>query len=77
MKNLGVDTKTNKDLIMRMNDLLNRMIAREVGVNDGSISTEVAPFGGVKESGMGREGGKYAMDEFVELKYILVGGIDG
>lgn len=48
-----------------------------VGVNVGNSASEVAPFGGVKESGIGREGGKYAMDEFVELKYVLLGGIDG
>jgi succinate-semialdehyde dehydrogenase/glutarate-semialdehyde dehydrogenase len=46
-----------------------------VGVNVGSSASEVAPFGGFKESGIGREGGKYAIDEFVELKYVLVGGI--
>jgi len=46
-----------------------------VGVNSGLISTEVAPFGGVKESGLGREGSHYGMDEWVELKYICVGGI--
>ena len=46
-----------------------------VGVNVGNSASEVAPFGGVKESGIGREGGRYAMDEFVELKYVLLGGI--
>ena len=46
-----------------------------VGVNEGAISTEVAPFGGMKESGLGREGSKYGADEFVELKYVLMGGI--
>ncbi|MEQ8324530.1 MAG: NAD-dependent succinate-semialdehyde dehydrogenase [Vicingaceae bacterium] len=46
-----------------------------VGVNDGMISTEVAPFGGVKESGMGREGSKYGLDDFTEIKYILHGGL--
>ncbi|HEY9567086.1 MAG TPA: NAD-dependent succinate-semialdehyde dehydrogenase [Thalassobaculum sp.] len=46
-----------------------------VGVNEGVISTEVAPFGGMKESGLGREGSKYGADEFVEIKYILMGGI--
>ena len=46
-----------------------------VGVNDGIISTEVAPFGGVKESGIGREGSKYGIDEFVEIKYVCLGGI--
>jgi succinate-semialdehyde dehydrogenase/glutarate-semialdehyde dehydrogenase len=47
-----------------------------VGVNAGLISTEVAPFGGVKESGMGREGSKYGMDEYLETKYICMGGIN-
>jgi succinate-semialdehyde dehydrogenase/glutarate-semialdehyde dehydrogenase len=46
-----------------------------VGINAGIISTEVAPFGGVKESGLGREGSKYGMDEFVEIKYLCFGGI--
>jgi succinate-semialdehyde dehydrogenase/glutarate-semialdehyde dehydrogenase len=46
-----------------------------VGVNTGFISTEVAPFGGVKESGIGREGSKYGIDEWVELKYLALGGI--
>jgi succinate-semialdehyde dehydrogenase/glutarate-semialdehyde dehydrogenase len=46
-----------------------------VGINTGIISTEVAPFGGVKESGLGREGSKYGMDEFVEIKYLCFGGI--
>jgi len=46
-----------------------------VGVNVGIISTEVAPFGGVKQSGLGREGSKYGIDEFLELKYIALGGI--
>jgi succinate-semialdehyde dehydrogenase/glutarate-semialdehyde dehydrogenase len=46
-----------------------------VGVNTGFISTEVAPFGGMKESGIGREGSKYGIDEWVELKYLALGGI--
>jgi succinate-semialdehyde dehydrogenase/glutarate-semialdehyde dehydrogenase len=46
-----------------------------VGLNTGLISTEVAPFGGIKESGIGREGSKYGILEFTELKYICVGGI--
>ena len=46
-----------------------------VGVNTGLISTEVAPFGGVKESGIGREGSKYGIDEFLEVKYLCMGGI--
>ena len=47
-----------------------------VGVNEGIISNEVAPFGGVKESGVGREGSKYGIDDFVEIKYLCLGGID-
>jgi len=47
-----------------------------VGINTGLISTEVAPFGGVKESGLGREGSKYGIDDFVEIKYLCMGGID-
>lgn len=46
-----------------------------VGVNEGILSTEVAPFGGVKESGIGREGSRYGLDEYLELKYCLLGGI--
>jgi succinate-semialdehyde dehydrogenase/glutarate-semialdehyde dehydrogenase len=46
-----------------------------VGVNEGIISTEVAPFGGVKESGLGREGSKYGLDEYMELKYTMMGGL--
>ncbi len=47
-----------------------------VGINEGIISTEVAPFGGVKESGIGREGSKYGFEEFLEVKYLCLGGID-
>ena len=48
-----------------------------VGINTGLISTEVAPFGGVKQSGIGREGSKYGIDEYVEMKYLCLAGIDG
>jgi succinate-semialdehyde dehydrogenase/glutarate-semialdehyde dehydrogenase len=47
-----------------------------VGLNTGLISTEVAPFGGVKESGMGREGSKYGIEDYVEIKYIALAGVD-
>ena len=47
-----------------------------VGINTGIISTEVAPFGGMKESGLGREGSKYGIDDYVEMKYLCMGGID-
>jgi succinate-semialdehyde dehydrogenase / glutarate-semialdehyde dehydrogenase len=46
-----------------------------VGINTGLISTEVAPFGGVKESGLGREGSKYGIEEYLEIKYLCLGGI--
>jgi succinate-semialdehyde dehydrogenase/glutarate-semialdehyde dehydrogenase len=46
-----------------------------VGINTGLISTEVAPFGGMKESGIGREGSRYGIDEFIEVKYLCLGGI--
>jgi succinate-semialdehyde dehydrogenase/glutarate-semialdehyde dehydrogenase len=46
-----------------------------VAANTGIFSTEVAPFGGVKESGVGREGSKYGIDEFLEIKYLCMGGI--
>jgi len=47
-----------------------------VGINEGIISTEIAPFGGMKESGIGREGSKYGIEEFLEVKYLCMGGID-
>ena len=47
-----------------------------VGINEGIISNEMAPFGGVKESGSGREGSKYGIDDYVEIKYMLIGGLD-
>ncbi len=47
-----------------------------VGINTGLISTEVAPFGGVKESGIGREGSKYGIDDFLEVKYLCLAGLD-
>ncbi|MEO6354207.1 MAG: NAD-dependent succinate-semialdehyde dehydrogenase [Burkholderiaceae bacterium] len=46
-----------------------------VGINEGIISTEVAPFGGMKESGFGREGSKYGIDDYMEIKYLCMGGI--
>jgi succinate-semialdehyde dehydrogenase/glutarate-semialdehyde dehydrogenase len=46
-----------------------------VGINEGIISTEVAPFGGVKQSGLGREGSKYGLDEYMELKYMMMAGL--
>ena len=47
-----------------------------VGINEGIISTEVAPFGGMKESGIGREGSHHGIEEYVEVKYLCIGGLD-
>ena len=47
-----------------------------IGINEGIISTEVAPFGGVKASGLGREGSKYGIEDYLEIKYLCLGGID-
>jgi succinate-semialdehyde dehydrogenase/glutarate-semialdehyde dehydrogenase len=46
-----------------------------VGVNTGLISTEVAPFGGIKESGVGREGSHYGIDDYLEIKYVCIGDV--
>ena len=59
--------------IWRMSEALEYGI---LGINTGFISTEVAPFGGLKESGIGREGSKYGIDEWLEIKYLCMGGID-
>ena len=53
-----------------------RLESGMVGVNTGLISTAEAPFGGVKQSGLGREGSKYGIEEFLEIKYVCLGGID-
>ena len=46
-----------------------------VGINAGIISTEVAPFGGMKQSGLGREGSKYGVEDFLEIKYLCMAGV--
>ena len=48
-----------------------------VGVNEGLVSTEVAPFGGVKDSGIGNEGSKYGVEDYLNVKYSLFGGLSG
>lgn len=60
---------TNIHRVWRVSEALEYGI---VGVNEGIISTEVAPFGGIKESGMGREGSKYGIDDYLEIKYICM-----
>lgn len=63
----------NIDRVWRVSEALEYGM---VGINEGIISTEVAPFGGIKESGIGREGSKYGIDEYTEIKYICMGGIN-
>ena len=46
-----------------------------VAINTGILSNEAAPFGGIKQSGIGREGAKYGLDDYMEIKYMLMGGI--
>ena len=62
--------------IGRVMRVAERLESGIVGVNTGLISTAEAPFGGVKQSGLGREGSKYGLDDFLEIKYICLGGID-
>ena len=47
-----------------------------VGVNEGAVSSEMVPFGGLKQSGLGREGSKYGMEEYLEMKYMCLGGVE-
>jgi len=54
----------------------NRLEVGIVGINEGLVTTEVAPFGGVKQSGLGREGSKYGIEDYLQVKYICVGGLD-
>lgn len=63
----------NNNQIWRVSEQLEFGI---VGVNEGIISNEMAPFGGIKESGQGREGSKYGLDDYLELKYVCLGGIE-
>ncbi|WP_340691250.1 NAD-dependent succinate-semialdehyde dehydrogenase [Hyphomonas sp.] len=60
---------------IRMWRVMEKLEYGMVGVNDGLISTEIAPFGGVKESGIGREGSRHGLDEYMEWKYVSLGGI--
>ena len=62
--------------IGRVMRVAERLESGIVGVNTGLISTAEAPFGSVKQSGLGREGSKYGLDEFLEVKYVCFGGID-
>ena len=62
--------------IGRVMRVAERLESGIVGVNTGLISTAEAPFGGVKQSGLGREGSKYGLEDFLEIKYICLAGLD-
>src|SRR4029453_13682281 len=58
-------------------DRVSRLLeAGLLGINEGAISSEAAPFGGVKESGYGREGSKYGLDDYLSIKYLCQGGLE-
>jgi len=69
---LGYIFSSNLGQIFRVSEA---MESGMVGVNEGAVSTAVAPFGGVKQSGFGREGSKYGLDDYLYLKYICIGGL--
>jgi acyl-CoA reductase-like NAD-dependent aldehyde dehydrogenase len=74
----GAWTGQPKDAAHRAFGPWKALLARErIGINAGIISTELAPFGGVKESGLGREGSRHSIEEFLEMKYLFMGGLDG
>ena len=80
-------SKTNESLLKRRQAAVPRgvgqihpVVAEQleygmVGINTGLISNEVAPFGGIKASGLGREGSKYGIEDYLEIKYLCLGGI--
>lgn len=69
---IGYFYSTDLSQIWRVSEGLETGI---VGANEALLSTEVAPFGGVKQSGLGREGSKYGMDEYLEIKYLCMGNL--
>ncbi len=71
----GLSAYFYSENIKRVWRVMRALEAGMVGVNDGAISTEVAPFGGVKASGFGREGAKEGLDEYLETKYVSLGGV--
>ncbi|KAA0997746.1 NAD-dependent succinate-semialdehyde dehydrogenase [Paraburkholderia panacisoli] len=62
--------------LRRINRVAGQLEAGVLGINEGAISSEAAPFGGVKESGYGREGSKYGLDDYLAIKYVCQGGLD-
>ncbi|MFM0208523.1 NAD-dependent succinate-semialdehyde dehydrogenase [Paraburkholderia sediminicola] len=62
--------------VRRINRVASQLEAGVIGINEGAVSSEAAPFGGVKESGYGREGSKYGLDDYMSIKYLCEGGLD-
>ncbi|MFM0153833.1 NAD-dependent succinate-semialdehyde dehydrogenase [Paraburkholderia sediminicola] len=62
--------------VRRINRVAGQLEAGVIGINEGAVSSEAAPFGGVKESGYGREGSKYGLDDYLSIKYMCQGGLD-
>ena len=71
----GLAAYFNSDNIRRIWKVAEALEYGMVGINDGIISSEVAPFGGVKQSGIGREGAKQGIDEYMDVKYLCFGGL--
>ncbi|CAM5611317.1 aldehyde dehydrogenase family protein [Rhodanobacter lindaniclasticus] len=63
--------------VRRIAQLAAALEAGLVGINKGAVSSEAAPFGGIKASGYGREGSRHGLDEYMQLKYLCRGGLDG
>jgi succinate-semialdehyde dehydrogenase/glutarate-semialdehyde dehydrogenase len=61
--------------IVRVSRVAERLQTGLVGINEGVLSSEAAPFGGVKESGYGREGSRYGLDDYMQTKYMCQGGV--
>lgn len=62
--------------VRRIARVSSRLEAGVVGINEGALASEAAPFGGVKESGYGREGPRYGLDDYLAIKYLCEGGLD-
>jgi succinate-semialdehyde dehydrogenase/glutarate-semialdehyde dehydrogenase len=62
--------------VRRIHRVASQLEAGVIGINEGAVSSEAAPFGGVKESGYGREGSKYGLDDYQSIKYLCQGGLD-
>ncbi|MFP4902571.1 aldehyde dehydrogenase family protein, partial [Paraburkholderia sp. BR14261] len=61
--------------VRRIDRVARQLVAGIVGINEGALASEAAPFGGVKDSGYGREGAKYGLDDYLCIKYLCQGGL--